>query len=219
MKKKSDMVRAMHFMGMFFSEMHAEVLRLGGDEELIYRRMKTNSGLAREVARLIISAKRLALKYLKLIADGIVVASETFTRESFFEKNGSAKLLFSDNFKSWVLPCIPNAIHAFEGKLLKTELTRAMYDQEILGELGNPAPLTVAEFAAIARALISKQPNGESGMLLSNGNANIFYVKLGDGCVVAVYVHWHAVLRGWRFHAHDLGVGNWRAGHCVFSRS
>jgi hypothetical protein len=221
--KKSDMVRGMLFGAEFFTELHKEVVKLGGSEERMFEKMKTGSGLAKEIAKLIVAgangAKNLALKSLKLIEDGIAVMGEVFKKSSFFTADGPVKLWFGDNFKKWVLSAIPDSIPAFQGKLLKTQLTEYMYDSAILKELGQPNPFTVGEFAAIIRDLLTKQPNGEDGTFLTNGYANIFYVKLDDGRVVAVDVRWRSDSREWRLSAYDLADGGWHDGDCVFSRS
>ena len=204
----------------FFTELHKEVVKLGGSEENMFEKMKTGTGLAKEMAKLIVTgAKKLALKSLKLVADGIAIATKAFTKDSFFKKNGPVKLYFGDNFKNWVLSIIPDSIPAFERKLLKTQLTESMYDSAILNELGQPKPFTAGEFVAIIHDLLTKQPNGESGTLLNNGYANIFYVQLEDGRIVAVDVFWDSDDREWHLNADDLDDIQWSDGRCVFSRS
>lgn len=160
-----------------------------------------------------------ALKSLKLIEDGIAVVGEVFKKSSFFTADGSVKLWFGDNFKKWILSAIPDSIPAFQGKLLKNQLTEYMYDSAILKELGQPNPFTVGEFAAIIRDLLSKQPKGEGGTLVVNNYTNIFYVQLEDGRVVAVSVRWDADDREWRLGASDLDDVRWAGGHDVFARS
>ncbi len=161
--------------------------------------------------------KALVLKHLSLVQEYIRIISEPFSKSSFFS-NGP-RLYFWDNFKNWVLSEIPDMIPTFQGTLSKYKLTKNMYDKEILEELGNPTPFTIGEFAGIMKDLISKQPNGKDGDLLTNGYANIFYVKLADGRVVAVNLRWHSVNREWNCSADDLDVGQWDEGYCVFSRS
>lgn len=216
------MVRGMLFGAEFFTELHKEVVKLGGSEENMFEKMKTDSGLAKEFAKLIVDgvngAKNLTLKFLKLITDNIIVATEPFTKNSFFVKDGSVKLYFWDNFTNWILKAIPENIPAFQGKLLKTQLTKDMYDSEILNELNQPKPFTILEFAAIIRDLLTKQPKGEEGEFLNNGYANIFYVQLEDR-VVPVFAGWRSGDRGWRLGVGDLDGGRWDGGDFVFSRS
>jgi hypothetical protein len=221
--KKSDMVRGMLFGAEFFTELYKEVVELGGSEELMFEKMKTGTGLAKEIAKLIVaganSAKKFALKSLKLITGGIAIVTESFTKDSFFTKNGPVKLYFWDNFTNLILAAMPETIPAFQGKLLKTQLTEYMYDSAIVKELGWPNQFTVGEFAAIIRDLLTKQPNGEDGTLLNNGYANIFYVQLEDSRMVAVDVRWHSDIRGWGLNAIGLDDFRWFDGFCVFSRS
>lgn len=219
--KKSDMVRGMLFGAEFFTELHKEVVKLGGSEENMFEKMKTGTGLAKEMAKLIVAgangAKNLALKSSRLITEGIAIATEPFTKNLFFVKNGPAKLYFWDNFANWILKAMPETIEAFQGNLMKTQLTEYMYDSAILNELGQPKPFTVGEFAAIIRDLLTKQPNGENGTLLNNSYANIFYVQLEGARVVAVSVRWSSGRRGWGLDARGLGGYGWVDGRCVFS--
>ena len=214
---KSDMVRGMLFGVEFITNVAKEVKKLGGTEEQIYEAMKTESNLAKNVAQFIVGTKKLALKYLTLIQDGIMIAVEAFSKSSFFS-NGP-KLYFWDNFKNWVLSEIPDVIPAFTGSVRKTQLTKNMYDSEIQAELGNPTAFSVSEFAAIIKGLIAKQPKGEGGDLLNNGYANIFYVQLANRTVFAVGVRCCGGDREWRFSAFSLAGDRWLDGLCVFSRS
>ena len=90
-----------------------------------------------------------------------------------------------------------------------------MYGSEIQKESGNKAPFSILEFFAIIIYLILKQPKGETGTLLNNGNSNIFYVQLLSH-VVVVSVRW----RGgrWHFNAYALDGYGWAAGRYAFSR-
>src|SRR3989344_9202146 len=53
-------------------------------------------------------------------------------------------------------------------------------------------------------ALITKQPKGEEGDLLTNGYANLFYVKGKAEQVFVVHVHWFAGNREWYVNAWKL---------------
>lgn len=167
---------------------------------------------------LLAEERKHTLKYLKLVAEGIIVSVGSLTKDSFFS-NGPVKLYFWDNFRSWILSAIPDSIPAFSTTLSSFTLTRNMYDRDILTELGNPTPFTVSEFAAIMKGMLSKQPQGEPGDLLTDGYANIFYVKLDDGRVVAVLVHWYADYPEWNCYAHDFDNDRWSEGNQVFVRS
>ena len=194
---------------MTVGELNAIVKILGGEEG------------ARSLLRgeLVISRASRVLNHLKFIAETIEISISSFTKSSFFKTDGPVRLWFGDNFKSWILPAIPEEIPGFEGKLTQTQLTKDMTDSEIKQGLGQPESLTPTEFAAVIRHLIERQPQGEAGTLLTNGYANIFYVKLEDERVVAVRAHWDSDYRGWGLGADDLGDFGWRGGSCVFLRS
>lgn len=206
----------------FLTNLHREVVKKGGKEEDIFEALKTSSDLIPKFVEMIIETtnrgKRLSLNHLKLIADNIAIKTDSFSKDSFF-KNGPVKLYFWDGFKNQILKAIPDSISAFEGVLRKTQLTKSMFDLEILAELNNPQPFTASEFAAVIRELLSKQPKGENGQLLNNSYANIFYVKLEDARVVAVRVYWGSGVRGWILRVCGLDGDGWDGGSCVFSRS
>ena len=67
-------------------------------------------------------------------------------------------------------------------------------------------------------ALITKQPKGEEGDLLTNGYANLFYVKGKAEQVFVVHVHWFAGNREWYVNAWKLVENDrWYSGHRLFS--
>ena len=67
------------------------------------------------------------------------------------------------------------------------------YDTGIRKELPEIHLSTLEDIAG----LIEAQPNGKSGLLLSNGYANIFYIEGCNGEVFAVRVHWNSDDRMW----------------------
>lgn len=79
------------------------------------------------------------------------------------------------------------------------ELKQNAYDTDIRKDLPKPH---LSKLGEIAR-LIKAQRGGMSGILLTNGRANIFYVKAKNGEVFAVDVIWYAGDREWN-------VGDWR---------
>ncbi|KKU94116.1 MAG: hypothetical protein UY26_C0003G0267 [Candidatus Jorgensenbacteria bacterium GW2011_GWA1_48_13] len=176
------------------------------------------------LAELVENGKRV-VGALNLIVADIAVKTELFTKNSFFGEGSPVKLYIWDNFRNWVLTAILENIPAFQGMLVKHQLTKGMYDSEILSGLGHPTPFSPTEFAAVIRDLISKQSRGEEGLLLTNGYANIFYVQLPAGAggedarVVAVRVTWNAGDDDWHLDAYGLDDDGWGDGVCVFSRS
>lgn len=217
------MVSGMNFGTEFLTNLYKEVVKKGGKEEDIFEVLKTGSDLIPEFAKMVVETankgKRLSLKYLKLITNNIAVKTDSFSKDSFFKK-GPVKLCFGTNFNKLILKAIPETVLVFEGFLRKTQLTKNMFDSEILAELNNSQPFTVSEFAAIICELLSRQPKGEDGQLLNKNCANIFYVKLEDGRVVAVDVYWAVCYdRKWSLDAFGLGDVWQNHGYCVFSRS
>lgn len=156
---KSQMARGALRFAEFATELNKEVSILGGNEEMVFEAMKNDSGLAKEMAGRVVSyatkAKNFALKHLRLIAENIPVATQSFTKQSFF-MNGPAKFWFGENFKNWILPAIPESIPAFETRLVQAQLMEFMKDSGIRNELGNPEPFTVTEFAAVVKCFIER---------------------------------------------------------------
>ena len=96
-------------------------------------------------------------------------------------------------------------------------MAQAANDAEIGGELPEGYVFEdVGTFRAHLVTLIEGQWGGKSGILLNNGYANIFYVKV-NGEVLAVSVRWIADYWGWRCVAPRLGDVRWRAGDRAFS--
>lgn len=118
-----------------------------------------------------------------------------------------------NNFKEWFLSKIENP---FSGSTISSrKLEKNIFDGLILAELGGneAAETTLTEIYAAMEA----QPHGESGNLLNDGCANIFYVNDINSTLRAVMVFWH--IDGWSVNA-DLveGPGLWFADYHVFSR-
>ena len=91
-----------------------------------------------------------------------------------------------------------------------------MYDAEVRAEIGEQDVRTSDEALAIIFALISKQSNGEAGDFENTG-ANIQYVQLKNGEVIAVSANWRPVVREWFLNAYRLdGDGRWVEDSRVF---
>lgn len=95
-------------------------------------------------------------------------------------------------------------------------LTKNSVDGPIIEELGGEAKAetTLTELYD----LLKKQANGEDGDLLTNGYANIFYIRDIEGVLRAVRVYWFDC--GWDVYASSVGRPYvWHAGSRVFSRN
>lgn len=65
---------------------------------------------------------------------------------------------------------------------------------------------------AIIAGLMAKQPNGEEGALLNDGNANLFYTA---SC--AAHVSWNSNIVRWNINCYSRSSFSWFAGYQVFS--
>ena len=99
-------------------------------------------------------------------------------------------------------------------ELRYAKLTRSSLDAPILEELGDKAEASLSQMYA----LMARQANGQEGVLLTNGWANIFYVRDINGELRAVRVRWDG--RGWFVDAYSVTYPNgWYDGNRVFSRN
>ena len=102
------------------------------------------------------------------------------------------------------------------GTLSFYELLKKSVDTPIIAELGgeNKAETTLTEIFV----QMKKQGNGEDGDLLTNGYANISYIRNSAGVLRAVGCYWD--VSGWGVGADSVDAPNvWGAGSQVFSRS
>jgi len=118
----------------------------------------------------------------------------------------------NENFQAWFTGKIETP--AVKTTLRYAELVEESLDAPILAELGDKAETTLDQ----VYALMERQPNGEEGILLTNGWANVFYIRDVNGALRAVSVFWHG--DGWDVDAYSVGHPfGWRAGRRVFSRN
>lgn len=133
-------------------------------------------------------------------------------KESFRTDSQTVKFSYlGDNFKQFFLNKIEENIVSVP--LVSYTLKKASLDAPILAELGDRAETTLAYLYE----LLSKQPNGESGALLTNGYANIFYIRGTDNNFWAVGAFWDG--DGWSVRASSVEDPYcWNDGDRVFSR-
>jgi len=121
-----------------------------------------------------------------------------------------------DNFTSWFLsgdgktedPISEQTLHYHK-------LRKSSVDSPIITELGGEekSETTLTEMFS----LMEKQKNGEDGVLLNNGYANIFYIRDQNGVLRAVRVRWRD--DGWYVFALSVVISDgWSDGYRVFSR-
>ena len=135
----------------------------------------------------------------------------------FFTTREGEGLWISDNFNNLILKGASKNASAATTTLGYADLAQPANDAEIRNELPEGHVFTgVVTFLVYFAKLIESQWGGKDGVLLNNGYANIFYVKV-NGEVFVVYVLWSARDREWRCHARRLGDGRWDAGRRAFS--
>jgi hypothetical protein len=119
-----------------------------------------------------------------------------------------------DNFKSWFVgkreqPRLETTIKQYK---LEQDSTALEMIEAIGGEM--KAETTLTEI----KHFTDKQANGEDGSLLTNGWANIFFVRDKNGVLCIVRVIWRG--DGWRVNAYPLdNPYRWSAGRQVFVRN
>ena len=121
-----------------------------------------------------------------------------------------------DNFRFWFLN---KSEEPFPGSTLRYQtLKKGSVDGPIIAEIEldgkAKAEITLTEL----RLLLKKQPKGENGVLLTDGYANIFYIRDIDAVLRAVFVRWDGP--GWYLYAYSVEYpAEWTAGIRVFSRN
>ena len=149
-----------------------------------------------------------SLSTVQIPSTGQFVAKKYFTADS---KEVNIAWL-GDNFRQHFISKVeePQA----EVELRISRLKKASLDAPILAELGSKAETSLANIWQ----MLKKQPNGESGKLLTNGYMNIFYVRDAKGVLRAVDVHWSS--DGWHVRAYSVTYPiEWSEGYQVFSRN
>lgn len=165
-------------------------------------------------------AKEFNFKTLRLIQDNIPIITGPFTKNSFF-KNGPVKLRFRDNFEKCILSVAPEIVPAFNGELMRIKLRDGMFNSEILEEFGDLKLFTIEEYTAVIRHLILKQLEGQSGLLLTNGHPNVFFIRLEDGRVINSNACWYTYATPppgeWNLYSYGSVAGSWHNSSLIFS--
>jgi hypothetical protein len=149
----------------------------------------------------------------------VLATTEKFIAKEKFIKDVSrkAKVKISYIGDNFVNNFLGKTEKPFNGSKLRCgKLRKNSVDNPIITELGGEQEVetTLAEMFS----LMEKQTNGEEGILLTSGYANIFYICDSAGVLWAVGCGWGC--DGWGLGARSIGRPHyWRAGSRVFSRN
>ena len=131
----------------------------------------------------------------------------------FTTKNKDVKISYlGPNFEKWFsgMEVASRAGYVLQSK----HLTKSLNDKQIMDELGDSCETDLVDIYH----LLSLQSNGGDGVLLTNGYANIFYIKDVNGVRRAVSAYW--LDGGWGVGARSVEVmSSWLEGRRVFSRN
>lgn len=147
--------------------------------------------------------------------------SRFVAREKFvLDTSRKAKVKISylgDNFTEWFLSGNGKTEDPITEQTLRYHnLRQSSADDSVIAELGGAknSETTLSEMFS----LMKKQGKGEDGVLLSNGRANIFYIRDQNEVLRAVGVRWGGL--GWGVGASSVeGRHWWGGGSQVFSRN
>ncbi len=145
-----------------------------------------------------------------------LVAQEKFVRDTG-GKAGVKISYLGENFTSWFLNGDGKTEDPISEQTLRYhKLLQSSVDGPIIAELGGAekSETTLSEMFS----LMEKQGGGKKGVLLNNGDSNIFHIKDSSGVLRAVNVYWRD--DGWHVDAGSVECpGRWGDGCQVFSRN
>ncbi len=217
---------------MSFDSIAALVRELSTEEQRILVDSDNRPAIKQFLSRLQPSSLLTQVTTIKVQPTTKLVARDFFKVNT--KKNTPVKISYVwDSFKEWFLTKTeelptktqtgprggpyrtPGQNGSDEVSLRYHTLNRNSVDGPIIEQLGGEAKAetTIAEIAA----LMTKQGNHENDALLTNGYANIFYVRDVSGVLRAVSVLWN----GGSWYVNTFSVEDpygWCAGNRVFSR-
>ncbi|MEK7525572.1 MAG: hypothetical protein AAB561_00960 [Patescibacteria group bacterium] len=171
--------------------------------------------LDKEAAKMLATLKSL----LEVVCTVAVSAVEHFAAADHFKVDtGDTTIVrigyLGDNFRANLLSKVEKNVPAAE--LVVHRLTKNSLDKDIREELGADCEETTL---AHLWEMLTRQSRGQKGNLLTNGYANICYIKDAKGKLWAVNVYWDADFGGWHVCAGSVEYPlRWIAGYQVFSR-
>jgi hypothetical protein len=199
----------MKYGNLTLGQIEAGINKIGG-EEAFMRLLRDELVISEAVAKQLL--QRLSTT-IAVPAMTQFIAADNFIVDT--SKKAAMKINYlGDNFKANFLQKVESDEVAAEDLAINKLLENA-YDPAIITALGGEAKveITLGQFFAA----FAKQPNGEKGTLLTNGYANVGYVRDIKGVLWAVRGDWSD--DGWHFDANPLdGPSRWSDGNQFLSR-
>src|SRR3989344_4417198 len=177
----------------------------GVSVEALLNKLGGVEGAKRFLRDELVISEAVAKKLLERLSTTIAVPAMTqfIAADNFVVDTSKRELMkisyLGDNFKANFLQKVESDEVAAE-ELVINKLLENSFDPAIIIALGGEAKVEISLgqfFAAFA-----KQPKGEDGPLLTNGYANIGYIRDINGVLWAVYGLWDD--DGWYFQANSL---------------
>ena len=151
---------------------------------------------------------------LRFVTSASIPSTKEFilTEEFLVSKCGVRKAWIGDNFRQRFVGKTCKATKA--EKVAVHALTKNSVDDPIREELGKKQYLTIGQFLW----LLQQQAQDQSGVLLTNGYANIFYVLDDENVAWAVSCGWDSNFQAWGVEASSVANADpWSRGYRVFS--
>lgn len=216
-RPKSSFLSAFGIAFQIWKALVDEVLSVGGSDEDL-RRIENDNDLRLKLAELIVSKspKLLVLEFVGTVS--VPATTSKFVAHDNFKlkQDGGICSHLDENFKSWFLEGDGKTKDPISEQTLRYhKLRKSSVDGPIIAELGGEekSETTLTEMFS----LMEKQKNGEDGVLLNNGYANIFYIKDISGVLRTVDVYWFD--DSWDVSADAIEYPDgWFASYQVFSR-
>lgn len=158
---------------------------------------------------------------IKLIDSNIIITGLVgeFNPQQHFTENKSVKYWRGNDFNEHVLNPVKTISSMPDMNFSKHQFTKIIYDKEIMEHFQiseSTGLMTREEILWVIVSLTSKQPNGEAGTLLNNGDTTIIgYMLCDDGVIRTVRVCY----KNDNWLCGCFGFGHWSSGYEVFSRN
>lgn len=225
------MLNGQDFVKQFISDLRGDVNAFGGDDQMTYDAIKSDSQLRREFAKLIVEDSESS----RLVSDlkEIKIFEPSFPKEPFFSgktplfrKKGLVRFYFwNDGFRERVMEEIPSIIPSLSITLRKDEFVKYARYSRCMKELGNPQPLRVPEFAGVIHNLFLRSQRNIPEVLFEGYYkkkkpiSNLFPIMLRDGKLLIINIYrttdeWSLMIGEVKNNEYHL----FTRGSCIFSR-